>query len=143
MFFDLYASVVPGCSVGVTLVFCGYSGVYYCFITVPECSAVPLLFGVSLFRIPVFLVCPWQGMFFIYFRVISHEFVSASLKKPCNFILWFLTRIPLILFLEITSKCLTLVRYLCLSNIAMFLSYFFFHYLPKLWCFLLVYDLLL
>ena len=27
----------------------------------------------------------WQGMLFIYFRVISHEFVSASLRKPCVF----------------------------------------------------------
>ena len=35
---------------------------------------------------------------FIYFRVISHELVSASLRKPCGFFPWFLTGIPLILF---------------------------------------------
>ena len=27
----------------------------------------------------------WQRMFFIYFRVVSHEFVSTSLRKPCVF----------------------------------------------------------
>ena len=38
-------------------------------------------------------------MFFIYFRVVSDEFVSTSLRKPCGLFPWFLTRISLILFL--------------------------------------------
>ena len=41
----------------------------------------------------------WQGMFFIYFRVISHEFVLSSLRKPCGFFPCFFMGIPLILFL--------------------------------------------
>ena len=40
--------------------------------------------------------------FFIYFRVISHEFVSAFLRNPCGFFPWFLTGIPIILFLKKT-----------------------------------------
>ena len=40
-------------------------------------------------------------MFFIYCRVFSQELVSTSLKKPCGFFPWFLTRIPLTLFLVI------------------------------------------
>ena len=49
---------------------------------------------------PARIAFSWQGMFFIYFRVISHEFVSASLRKPCGFFKWFLTGLPLILFLS-------------------------------------------
>ena len=49
---------------------------------------------------PACIAFSWQGMFFIYFRVISHEFVSASLRKPCGFFRWFLTGLPLILFLS-------------------------------------------
>ena len=40
-------------------------------------------------------------MFFNYFSVISHEVISASLRKPCGFFPWFLMRIPLILLLKI------------------------------------------
>ena len=50
----------------------------------------------------------WQRMFFIYFRVLSHEFVSASLRKPCGFSPWFLTGIPLILFLKLQLRGLQL-----------------------------------
>ena len=32
-----------------------------------------------------FIFSSRQGMFFIYFRVISHKFVSAPLRKPCCF----------------------------------------------------------
>ena len=49
---------------------------------------------------PARITFSWQGMFFIYFRVISDEFVSASLRKPCGFFRWFLTGLPLILFLR-------------------------------------------
>ena len=52
----------------------------------------------SFFHLPARSASGWQGMFFIYICVISHEFVSASLKKPCGFFPWFL--IPLILFLS-------------------------------------------
>ena len=49
---------------------------------------------------PARIAFSWQGMFFIYFCVISHEFVSAPLRKPCVFFRWFLTGLPLILFLS-------------------------------------------
>ena len=38
--------------------------------------------------------------FFIYTCVISKKFVLASLRKPCDFYLWFLMEIPLLLFLS-------------------------------------------
>ena len=46
----------------------------------------------------------WQGIFFIYFRVILHEFVSGSFRKSCAFFPWFLTGIPLSLFLKTTMS---------------------------------------
>ena len=52
------------------------------------------------FHLPAHSASSWQGMFFIYICVISHEFVLASLRKPCDFPQWFLTRIPLVLFLS-------------------------------------------
>ena len=54
----LNGSVVPGCSTGITLVFCWYSEmfrvVFCCSTTVPGCSAAPLVFHVPLFRVPAF-----------------------------------------------------------------------------------------
>ena len=56
---------------------------------------------------PAHSASSWQGrMFFIYFRVISHEFVLASLRNPCGFLPWFLTGIPPILFLQRAKKSL-------------------------------------
>ena len=49
LFFVMQGYVVPGCSAGVPLVF-------RCSATIPECSAVPSVFRVPLFRVPVFLV---------------------------------------------------------------------------------------
>ena len=47
----------------------------------------------------------WQGMFFIDFRVISHEFALAFLGKPCGFFPWFLTGVPFILYISPNSFC--------------------------------------
>ena len=60
----LYGSVVLEvflwCYVGIPLVFWGvplvFRVMFSCSATVPECSAVPPVFQVPLFRVPVFLV---------------------------------------------------------------------------------------
>ena len=52
------------------------------------------------FHLPVFSASSWQGLFFVYFRVISQKFVSTLLRKRCGFFQWFLAGIPLILALE-------------------------------------------
>ena len=60
MFFVLHASIVTGRSVGVTLVFRGYSGVYHCFTTVLGCSAVSVAVPCSTVPcsdVPGFIVC--------------------------------------------------------------------------------------
>ena len=51
------------------------------------------------FHLPAHSASSWQGMFFIYIFVISHEFVLAF-KKTLWFFPWLLTGIPLILFLS-------------------------------------------
>ena len=61
--FILYGSVVPGvfrwCYAAIPLVFCCvplvFRVMFSCSATVPECSAVPPVFDVPLFRVPAFL----------------------------------------------------------------------------------------
>ena len=74
--------------------------------------AFPIITGIMLYAVfrscsPCFFsslhpgrsASSWQGrMFYIYFRIISHEFTSASLRNSCGSFFWFLTGIPLILF---------------------------------------------
>ena len=45
----------------------------YYFVTAPSFS----------FHLPACSTSSWQGMFLIYFHIISHKFVPASLRKPC------------------------------------------------------------
>ena len=68
---------------------------YYAVFT--SCSQCPVFLSISFALARS--ASSWQGMLFIYFRVISQEFVSASLRKLRGFFPWFLTGIPLILFL--------------------------------------------
>ena len=52
------------------------------------------------FHLPACFISSRQGMFFIYTCVVSHKFVLASLRKPCNFFPWILVGILLLLFLS-------------------------------------------
>ena len=58
----------------------------------------------------------WQGVIFIYFRVILHEFVSVSLTKPCGFSHVFLTGIPLILFLIYRTQFSWNMKHVCMQD---------------------------
>ena len=59
--------------------------VYASPIIIVLCSTIHKLLPVFIFIYQLAPPSTWQGIFFIYFRVISYEFVSAFLRKPWGF----------------------------------------------------------